>query len=543
MDFQQFMDIGEKLKLEGKELLSFVEGELEKLRLKDEAIAAREERAAERQFAKDAAERQDAKDAAVAERQAAVAERSMQHEKDMAVLHLEEDRARVEQGNVSSREMNVSRTSLSKTPMLPRFKESEGSIDAYLVRFERYASNEGWNRDCYALYLSALLEGTALEVYHRLSDQEANDYDALKEALLRKYSLTVEDFRKKFYFSKQSASETASQFLSRLEHFFSQWIALSKIDLNFDSLKELILGEQFLHSCPRDLALFIRERTPTDISEMMKLTTVYTDSRAAAGMREDKIMATPPMSNPPDRTSNPGNGQKVFPPRMSREPMRCFLCNEIGHKAQQCREGRPRVNPPSTSVRSDKGVVFAGACLTFPVDILNSEVSSCAKVGDVIACGSVTGSGMNLPVVNGVFERSPVKVLRDTGCTGLLVRQDLVNPACLTGETKIMVKVDATRELLPVARCYLESSMFTGYYDVLCVPSMICDVIVGNIPGVFLRMEDIIPPLGSLPLRRHVFGIPVSLSTKGVVNPLNQVNHPLRNPRRFMRVLKVQLNL
>ena len=70
MDFQQFMDIGEKLKLEGKELLSFVERELEKLRLKEEAIAAREERAAERQAAKDAAEakRQVAKDAAEAER-------------------------------------------------------------------------------------------------------------------------------------------------------------------------------------------------------------------------------------------------------------------------------------------------------------------------------------------------------------------------------------------------------------------------------------------------------------------------------------------
>ena len=164
MDFQQFMDIGEKLKLEGKELLSFVERDLEKLRVKEEAIAAREERAAERQVAKDAAERQAAKDAAErqaakdtaeAERLAAATERSVQHEKDMAVLHLEEDRARAELSNVSSRELNVSRTSLPKTPMLPHFKESEGSIDAYLVRFERYASNEGWSHDCYALYLSA----------------------------------------------------------------------------------------------------------------------------------------------------------------------------------------------------------------------------------------------------------------------------------------------------------------------------------------------------------------------------------------------------
>ena len=62
-------------------------------------------------------------------------ERRMQDERDMAVLHLEEDRARAETSNVSSRYLNVSRAFLPKTPMLPRFKESEGSIDAYLVRF------------------------------------------------------------------------------------------------------------------------------------------------------------------------------------------------------------------------------------------------------------------------------------------------------------------------------------------------------------------------------------------------------------------------
>ena len=479
------MDIGEKLKLEGKGLLSFVEGELEKLRLKDEAIAAREERAAERQFAKD------------------TAERSMQHEKDMAVLHLEEDRARVEQGNVSSREMNVSRSSLPKTPMLPRFKESEGSIDAYLVRFERYASNEGWNRDCYALYLSALLEGTALEVYHRLSDQEANDYDALKEALLRKYSLTVEDFRKKFYFSKQSVSETASQFFSRLEHFFLQWIALSKIDLNFDSLKELILGEQFLHSCPRDLALFIRERTPTNVSEMMKLTTVYTDSRAAAGMRQDKIMATPPMSKLPDRTSNPGNGQKTFPPRVSREPMRCFLCNEIGYKAQQCRKGRPPPHSTPNPRPKDRGPVYASACLTLPVGPVNDikDLAGDTEAGDfVLACCSVS-QDINLPVVKGFLDGSPVSVLRDTGCTGLLVRRNLVNPESLTGDYRVMIKVDTSREVVPVARCSLVSPVFTGTFEVLCVPHMVYDVIVGNIPGAYLELKYIIPPPANLSIR------------------------------------------
>ena len=79
-----------------------------------------------------------------------------------------------------------------------------------------------------------------------------------------------------------------------MEHFFSQWITLSKIEPTFDSLNELILGEQFLHICPRDLALFIRERTPANVNEMMKLATVYTDSRLALGVK-DKVVSSPPV--------------------------------------------------------------------------------------------------------------------------------------------------------------------------------------------------------------------------------------------------------
>ena len=106
--------------------------------------------------------------------------------------------------------MNQSRASLPKTPMLPRFKETDGNIDAYLQRFERYAENEGWSVGCYAIYLSALLEGTALEVYHRLPTTDANNNEIVKAALLKKYSLTGEDYRNKLLSNKASTSENSS---------------------------------------------------------------------------------------------------------------------------------------------------------------------------------------------------------------------------------------------------------------------------------------------------------------------------------------------
>ena len=58
--------------------------------------------------------------------------------------------------------------------------EAEDKIDAYLLRFERYAENAGWNRDDYALGLNSLLTGRALEVYCLLPRDEMNDYDKLK---------------------------------------------------------------------------------------------------------------------------------------------------------------------------------------------------------------------------------------------------------------------------------------------------------------------------------------------------------------------------
>ena len=84
MDFQHFIEIGERVKLEGPQLHAFVEKELDKMIIKEEAAAAREDRAAERVVLKEENERLALKESE---------ERRMQHENDMAAMHLEGHRA------------------------------------------------------------------------------------------------------------------------------------------------------------------------------------------------------------------------------------------------------------------------------------------------------------------------------------------------------------------------------------------------------------------------------------------------------------------
>ena len=140
----------------------------------------------------------------------------------MAALQMEAEKVRAETINSTiTSDISTENKPGIKHPKLPEFREAEDKIEAYILRFERYAENGGLNRDDYALGLSSLLTGRALEVFCRLPIDVMNDYDELKQALLFKFSLTEEDFRKTFYNSKQGPGDTASQYLARLENFLS----------------------------------------------------------------------------------------------------------------------------------------------------------------------------------------------------------------------------------------------------------------------------------------------------------------------------------
>ena len=84
----------------------------------------------------------------------------------------------------------------ARDPKLPYFEESKDKLDSYLSRFEKYATANKWDKNVWAAYLSALLKGRALDLYDRLSTEDAADYDKLKDALLKNFDMTEGGFRK-----------------------------------------------------------------------------------------------------------------------------------------------------------------------------------------------------------------------------------------------------------------------------------------------------------------------------------------------------------
>jgi len=99
-----------------------------------------------------------------------------------------------------------------KAPKMPHFDEERDLKDSYLGRFEKFATCQRWNRVDWALYLSALLKGRALDLYSVLPADQTNNYDQLNAAFLKRYQLSADGFKRRFRSAKPEPGETPTQF-------------------------------------------------------------------------------------------------------------------------------------------------------------------------------------------------------------------------------------------------------------------------------------------------------------------------------------------
>jgi len=145
---------------------------------------------------------------------------------------------------------------------MPYFDEERDFMDNYLRRFKKFATCQRWNRADWALYLSALLKGRALDVYSMLPADQANNYDQLKAALLKRYQLSADGFKRRFRTSKPQSGKTPTQFLTRIGNYLQRWIKLANAEKFFDGLKTLMVQEQYLSICPKEMAMHLKEGKP-----------------------------------------------------------------------------------------------------------------------------------------------------------------------------------------------------------------------------------------------------------------------------------------
>ena len=416
-------------------------------------------------------------------------------------------------------------------PKLPAFRDKTDDIDSYLFRFETHATALKWDRTHWVTYLSALLEGTALTLFHSLSDTEDGTvtYEQLKSALLKKFQCTPEGFRKRFRESKPTAGEPFETYAVELRRLADRWISLSNVEKTYEGLLGLILSEQLLQSVSHDLATFLCEKDERSFQNLIKSAESYRHAhpnKNLARRSEATIfgsVASVRDEHRPSEHFGPTNsfrghggyqsgpsrfwnrrgfdstrrswGDGRFRGQATRKEMVdtgrsgnqssttkcCFLCKQPGHFHQAC-PWKSRKNPcricnfshPPDQCPFHKAVTKESmACALAPPSV-HPEV-------DCSLQDSFSGKlHLQSRTVNGVR----CSVLRDTGATICAVRKRLVQPCQLLGSSVRCVSFGGREEEFPLAKVSVESPYFSGEMTCCVLDTPVADFIVGNVPQV-----------------------------------------------------------
>ena len=140
----------------------------------------------------------------------------------------------------------------------------------------------------------------------------------------------------------------------------------------------------------------------------------------------------------------------------------------------------------------------SAVCLVTSPDLTATpeEVKSCIQDDQLLlACGKkvpllsnacvepLTGVRSKMPIVKGRVGEKTVDVLRDTGCSGIVVKKDLVSEEQFTEDFNVMLLIDNTVRKVPIARISVDTPYFKGEVEAQCLSDPIYDLIIGNVPG------------------------------------------------------------
>jgi len=187
-----------------------------------------------------------------------------------------------------------------KAPKMPYFDEDKDFMDSYLNRFEKFAVSQNADKSTWALSLSALLRGRAIDVYSMMSKDDVNDYEKLKAALLK-----------------------------RLENYLVRWVELAGDNKTYDGMKKQFVDEQYLRSCPKEMSMHLREGKPATLKDLGERAETYLEAHSA-----DIVFGIDPKF-----------------PRMQEPPQsrQCHKCGSFGHLRYQCPRSSPKSSPKRPS--------------------------------------------------------------------------------------------------------------------------------------------------------------------------------------------------
>jgi hypothetical protein len=258
------------------------------------------------------------------------------------------------------------------------------------------------------------------------------------------------------------------------------WCERGEIDGYFRKFIDLIAREELVVSCDRELKLWIQEQKPMIVDELMKRLKLFNKHTEVFKVSYRAQSSSKPNNDFQNRYRGMNTQQqKIVDTRT------CFVCNRTGHIATDCPMKRSSQNTSREITKQGK----FGLCISKSEEALRNEVQ--------MADGFISGVTLNLTwiscsgnkiktkvhgldIVEGRIKNEQISVLRDRGCSTVLIHSKRTNPNDFTGFTREICLADGTVKKFSEIRINITTPFISGDILALVLNTPFADLIVSN---------------------------------------------------------------
>ncbi|ESO07607.1 hypothetical protein HELRODRAFT_170151 [Helobdella robusta] len=319
-----------------------------------ERQAAKELEFKERQAAKEFEfkERQAAREFELKERELELKERlkeELKLKEDEMRLKEDELRLKREEFLLKQKESNslinrIKKFSDTMKEQLWKMPQNPSELPTFFVHLENAFCSNGVDQDVKSRLLQMCLHDKAKSIITRLTVQQLDDYNTLKEFLLSEFRISPVKLREQFFGTEKIPNETYQLLLSKLKSLWNFYLKSREIGTDFHKLVNLLMADRMKELLPRDCLNFVLSQEQDGWLDCDKLARIA-DNYAATYVKDNNRS----YHRETEQNSFVNTAFTQFDTRQEANPrildktkeeaMRkglCFKCRQPGHLSKNC---------------------------------------------------------------------------------------------------------------------------------------------------------------------------------------------------------------